>query len=117
MNAPTPPAALAANLATEAAHPPTDLATLLDEPAPRAWYRRPALWAGVVLLALLAAGAAWWQARQAANAAPSYTTQTIARGDLTLAVTANGTLQPTRSINIGSELSGTVTKVDRKSVV
>ncbi len=112
MNAPTPPAALAANLATEAAHPPTDLATLLDEPAPRAWYRRPALWAGVVLLALLAAGAAWWQARQAANAAPSYTTQTIARGDLTLAVTANGTLQPTRSINIGSELSGTVTKVN-----
>jgi hypothetical protein len=31
-----------------------------------------------------------------------------AQGDLTLTVSANGTLQPTRSVNIGSELSGTV---------
>ena len=36
----------------------------------------------------------------------------MARGNLTLTVTANGTLQPTRSINIGSELSGTVLKVN-----
>ena len=34
------------------------------------------------------------------------------RGNLTLTVTANGTLQPTRSIAIGSELSGTVLKVN-----
>ena len=34
------------------------------------------------------------------------------RGNLTLTVTANGTLQPTRSIAIGSELSGTVSKVN-----
>jgi HlyD family secretion protein len=94
---------------TEAA---TDLATLLDEPAAHAWYRRPVLWAGVLLLALAAAGLWWWQARQAASAAPSYTTQTVARGNLTLTVTANGTLQPTRSISIGSELSGTVLKVN-----
>jgi HlyD family secretion protein len=53
-----------------------------------------------------------WQARKTANAAPSYTTQTVARGNLTLSVTANGTLQPTRSISIGSELSGTVLKVN-----
>ena len=54
----------------------------------------------------------YWQARQTASAAPSYTTQPVARGNLTLTVTANGTLQPTRSINIGSELSGTVLKVN-----
>jgi len=89
-----------------------DLATLLDEPAAHAWYRRPALWAGVLLLALVATGLWWWQVRQAASAAPSYTTQTVARGNLTLTVTANGTLQPTRSISIGSELSGTVLKVN-----
>ena len=34
------------------------------------------------------------------------------RGNLTLIVTANGTIQPTRSINIGSELSGTVLEVN-----
>ena len=89
-----------------------ELATLLDEPAAHSWYRRPALWAGVLLLALAAAGVWWWQARQAASAAPSYTTQPAARGNLTLTVTANGTLQPTRSTSIGSELSGTVLKVN-----
>jgi len=90
----------------------TDLADLLDEPASRAWTRRPALWAGALLLVLIAAGLWWWQADKTANAAPSYTTQTVERGNLTLTVTANGTLQPTRSISIGSELSGTVLKVN-----
>ena len=90
----------------------TDLATLLAEPAPRVWYRRPVLWGGIVLLALTVAGLWFWQASRAANAAPSYITQPVARGNLTLSVIANGTLQPTRSINIGSELSGTVLQVN-----
>ncbi|HRD90311.1 MAG TPA: transposase, partial [Accumulibacter sp.] len=72
--------------------------------------RRPALSAAV--LALTAGGLWWWQARRTANAAPNYSTQAVARGNLTLTVTANGTLQPTRSTNIGSELSGTVLKVN-----
>jgi len=90
----------------------TDLAALLDEPTSRVWYRRPALWAGALLLVLVAAGLWWWQAHKTANAAPGFTTRTVARGNLTLTVTANGTLQPTRSISIGSELSGTVLKVN-----
>ncbi len=89
----------------------TDIAALLDEPTRRAWYRRRSLWAGVLLLLLAGAGFWWWQQRQAAGAAPAYSTQPVTRGDLTLTVTANGTIQPTRSINIGSELSGTVQKV------
>ena len=89
-----------------------DLATLLDEPARRAWYRRPVLWASLLVLALVGGGLWWWQATTAANAAPSYSTQAAARGNLVLTVTANGTLQPTRSIAIGSELSGTVLKVN-----
>ncbi len=91
--------------------PETDLATLLAEPASPVWYRRPALWLSVLLLALAAAGLWVWQDRQTASAAPIYTTQAVVRGNLTLTVTANGTLQPTRSVNIGSELSGTVLKV------
>ncbi len=90
----------------------TDLATLLDEPAKRAWYRRPVLWIGALVLALAAAGLWYWQARKAASTTPSYTTHTVARGNLTLNVIANGTLQPTRAIAIGSELSGTVLKVN-----
>jgi HlyD family secretion protein len=90
----------------------TNLAALLDEPASQPWYRRRALWAGVVLVMLIGAGVWYWQVNQTANAAPSYTTQPVARGNLTLTVTANGTLQPTRAISIGSELSGTVLKVN-----
>jgi HlyD family secretion protein len=85
--------------------------TLLAEPAARAWYRRPAPWLAALALLLAAAGLWWWRAHAVAQAAPSYTTQAAARGNLTLVVTANGTIQPTRSINVGSELSGTVRQV------
>lgn len=105
MNLPIPPTV------TPPPDTETDLATLLAEPASPVWYRRPALWMSVLLLALAAAGLWYWQDRQTTNAAPIYTTHTVARGNLTLTVTANGTLQPTRSVNIGSELSGTVLKV------
>ncbi len=111
MSIPTP-AVAAAPAPGPGAEAETDLATLLAEPASHVWYRRPTVWAGVLLLALAGAGVWYWQARQAASAEPSYTTQTVARGNLTLTVTANGTLQPTRSISIGSELSGTVLKVN-----
>lgn len=70
------------------------------------------VWAGAALVLMAGVGLWWYQARQAVNAAPSYSTQPVALGNLTLTVTANGTLQPTRSINIGSELSGTVLKVN-----
>ena len=108
MNAPIPTAVVE----PKAPEGETDLATLLDEPASRAWYRRPVLWAGAALVALVATGAWYWQTQQTASAAPHYTTETVRRGDLILTVTANGTLQPTRSIAIGSELSGTVSKVN-----
>ncbi len=92
--------------------PADDLATLLAEPSARVWYRRPILWTGLVLVLLMLIGLWYWQVRRTANAAPTYSTQAVARGNLTLTVTANGTLQPTRTISIGSELSGTVLKVN-----
>ncbi len=88
------------------------MATLLAARGAHLWYRRALLWAGLAGLALTLGGLWWWQSSRAANAAPRYTTQPLVRGYLTLHVTANGTLQPTRSISIGSELSGTVLKVN-----
>jgi HlyD family secretion protein len=85
---------------------------LLAEPATAPWYRRPLLWVGLLLLILLGVGLWYWKVQDAAGAAPTYTTQAVGRGNLTLTVVANGTLQPTRAINIGSELSGTVLKVN-----
>ncbi len=97
---------------TAASAHPTDIATLLAEPGARAGYRRPVVWAGIAALALSGVGLWLWQTRQTANDVPSYTTHAVARGNLTLNVIANGTLQPTRAISIGSELSGTVLKVN-----
>ncbi len=107
MTTPPPPATQASASAASAS-----IAALLNEPPPRAWYRRPWVWVSALALLLLAGGMWVWQARKAANAAPTYSTQAASMGNLTLTVTANGTLQPTRSINIGSELSGTVLKVN-----
>jgi HlyD family secretion protein len=87
---------------------PDEVSTLLGEADARPWYRRPLPWLGVAAALLVLAGAAWWWTQRAAQAMPHYTTQPVSRGDLTLSVTANGTVQPTRSVSIGSELSGTV---------
>lgn len=89
----------------------TDVATLLDEPPKRAPWRRPALWGALAVAAALLAGGWAWQARRAAAATPVYVTEPVTRGQLNLVVSANGTLQPTLSANIGSELSGTVARV------
>ena len=91
---------------------PADLSALLDEPAPRPWWRRWPVWVAVAAVLALAAGAYTWRANALSAAAPVYSAVAAARGDLTLTVTANGTIQPTRTINIGSELSGTVLKVN-----
>ena len=88
-----------------------ELQALLQAPDGRVWWRRGALWATLVLLLAAGGGYYYWQQSQQRSAAPSYVTEPASKGDLTLTVTANGTLQPTRSVNIGSELSGTVLRV------
>jgi HlyD family secretion protein len=90
---------------------PADLQNLLGSDHPPRWWQRPTLWIGVATVVLLAGGWTWWQAQQQTKAAPVYVTEALKKGDVTLTVSANGTLQPTRSVNIGSELSGTVKRV------
>ena len=87
------------------------LSDLLGAEATRPWWRRLWLWLLVLVVAAAGAGLWYWQARQKQGAAPSYVTEAARKGDLTLTVSANGTLQPTRSVNVGSELSGTVREV------
>lgn len=97
---------------TQARPAAVDVAALLDEPASRPLWQRPMLWAGAALLAAAVVGGWAWQARKTAAAAPSYVTEPVSRGQLSVVVSANGTLQPTHSVNIGSELSGTVSRVN-----
>lgn len=100
---PTPPPAVPPDDAA-----PDEVSSLLGEADARPWYRQPLPWLGVAAVLLVLAGAAWWWTQRAAQATLHYTTQPVTRGALTLSVTANGTVQPTRSVSIGSELSGTV---------
>ena len=88
-----------------------DLQALLGTEEAHRWWRRPALWIGVIALVAVAAGLYYWQAQKASNAAPVYVTEAVRKGNLTLSVAANGTIVPTRVVNIGSELSGTVKRV------
>jgi HlyD family secretion protein len=106
MNAPETSVTMASpeSVAPEPLPMPDDL-----EP-PRAW-RRPSLWIGVALIVIAVGGALAWRSRQQAAAEPTYVTSPVTRGNLSVSVTADGTLQPTRTVNIGSELSGTVTRV------
>lgn len=97
--------------AAPGASAPADLQALLGGEPPRRWYRRTSLWLGVAALALAGGGIYAWQLQKQASAAPVYVTEEVKTGDLTLSVSANGTLQPTRLVTIGSELSGTVRQV------
>jgi HlyD family secretion protein len=104
------------NAAATPPHTATELHQLLgDDAPPPPWWRQRWVWAVVLVLALLAGGGLYWKARQPAQNAPNYVTEPLHKGSLTLKVSANGTLQPTRSVSIGSELSGTV-KVVRVDV-
>ncbi len=84
-----------------------DLATLAKMPRRR---RRPWLWLSLLAAALLAAG--WvWSARSPSGTV-RYDTTPVETGDLTVTVTATGTVQPTTRIDISSELSGTLASVE-----
>lgn len=90
---------------------PANLNALLGDDQPARWWKRPSLWMGVAAVLVVAGWFYYWQAQKQTSAAPVYVTEALRKGNLTLTVSANGTLQPTRAVNIGSELSGTVKRV------
>jgi HlyD family secretion protein len=88
-----------------------DVQELLGDGLARRWWQNPTVWIGAVAVVGAIGGYVWWQKHQAANAKPVYVSQDVQRGNLSISVAANGTLQPTRTVNVGSELSGTVRSV------
>lgn len=67
--------------------------------------------ATVALLVLaVGLGALWYTKRSNTNGL--YKTAEVTRGDLTVIVTATGTLQPVNQVDVGSELSGTIRTVE-----
>jgi HlyD family secretion protein len=73
--------------------------------------RRRLRWLGAaIMLLLLAAGALLWLL-PGEESRLRYETAEVQQGDLTVTVTATGTLQPVNRVDVGSELSGTIEAV------
>jgi len=80
-------------------------------PAKRVWRPRgKALWLGLGAGLILLAGGLLFSSGGKGKAG-SYATEAVATGKLVVTVSASGTLQPTKSVDVGSELSGTLESV------
>jgi HlyD family secretion protein len=86
-----------------------DVATALGGFGAPAPWKRHIKWA---VIAALVAGVAYFIFGRGDGSTTHYITQEVTRGDLTVTVTATGNLEPRNQVDIGSELSGTMRKVN-----
>jgi HlyD family secretion protein len=86
-------------------------ALALDQRAKRP-RRRGLLWLFLTLIAAGGAGGAWYWTSGSAAPEPTYVTAPAETGDITVQITATGTLQPVVQVDVSSELSGVVRTVD-----
>lgn len=96
---------------TQAGKASPDLVEILSASRGRKRRSRWLVWP-LLLLLLGGAGAGGYLYLNDDGPAFAYTTQPLKRGDLSVIVTATGSLQPTDQVDISSELSGTVRKVN-----
>jgi len=67
----------------------------------------------LVVLAGMGGGGYWyWQGQASGTVAVRYTTTEVAKADITVIVTAVGTVQPTQQVDVGSLISGTIAEVN-----
>ncbi len=94
---------------TPSAH--SDLTTLLSNDRRTGRVARVARWIVGFGAVLLVAAVAVTIRGKAATPAVTYRTEALSRGTLSVSVSATGNLQPTNTVNVGSELSGLVDAV------
>ena len=75
------------------------------------FFRRPLTWVMIVGGVALVLAVALLVLRGASDK-PQYATEDVTRGDLKVTVSATGNLAPTNEVEVGSELSGIVSKVN-----
>ena len=70
------------------------------------WVRRRKWW--IILFILVAGGFLYFMGGASNNSGTGFATATIMRGNLRQVVTATGEIQPLNTINVGSQVSGTI---------
>jgi HlyD family secretion protein len=86
-----------------------DIAAVLKQSRSSGRWRRVVYVVAAVVL--VAAGAWVWLSSGSGSTAVVYTTAPATRGDLTVTVTATGTVEPTNEVEVSSELSGMIASV------
>lgn len=89
-----------------------DLAEILKAAGASRKRSRRGSWLLAILLVTAAGGGYYYYAAGNTETRYTYTTQPARQGDLSVVVTATGSVQPTDQVDISSELSGTVRKVN-----
>ena len=89
----------------------TDIEGLLGADTVKPFYKRGSLWLTfLVLLGILFA--VYYFFFRSNQGQVGFVTQPLTKGNLTVEVSANGTINPIRTVSLGSELSGIVRKVN-----
>ena len=83
----------------------SDILGVLNQGRSRRYILRAII--ATVAIVIAAAGSYWWFNRPA-GAGLTYTTVPVAHGNLTVSVSATGTIQPIDVVDVSSELSGTI---------
>lgn len=87
-----------------------DIASVLKEARPKRRLARRVGW--TVAVVLLIAGVVVWLGSGGSSSTVTYTAEPATVGNLTVTVTATGTVEPTNEVELSSELSGTIGSVD-----
>ena len=64
----------------------------------------------ILLICVLLGGAGWWFSQKDAKE-DAYKTQKIIKGDITQKITASGIINPISTVNIGTQVSGTIAEI------
>lgn len=94
--------------------PNSDIVDLLKVNVQKSWWQRSSRWliAAASIAAVVIGGGLWWWLAQAGATAIQYTTVAAKTGDIIVTASTMGTVEPITQVEVGSEISGTVTAVN-----
>ena len=72
---------------------------------------RPRLLVPLLVVVATAGGYAWWRSQPGAAPAERWRFEAVDRGDVVQVVSANGTVNPVTSVNVGTQVSGSIVRL------